>query len=193
MSRSDDTTEDLRRQVGNTMRMLHGMVRRFQVSLTSGALWQGIGILLLDNTTRETVHAEPFTGIGFYSRPAPGVNAEFIVAHLGEAQNPMIVATRDEDTRKRVAKIDQDETMTYNTQVGVRMTKDGEILACAHGGTPVELAKASELNDLRAYVHAQFSGVGHGHPAPGGATTGTTPNGAAPASDYPGTSVLKGE
>lgn len=60
-----------------------------------------------------------------------------------------------------------------------------------HAGGSQALALKSELESLRSFVHAQFSGTGHAHPAPGGATTGTTPVGAAPGA-FPGTAVLKG-
>ena len=64
----------------------------------------------------------------------------------------------------------------------------GEVLIHDGSGGAAELAKASELNDLRSYV------AGHGHPVTvagplAGNTTGITP---LPPTDYPGTEVLKG-
>lgn len=193
MSRSDDTTEDSRHQFGTERRSMIGMLRRLVVGVTSGPFWQGIGVLLIDSASKETLRAENFSGIGFYARPAPGANAEMIVGMLGGAENPAILATRDEATRRKFANIDADETMAYNTKVGVRMSKDSKILACSHGGAPVELAKASELNDLRAFVVAQFSGAGHVHGVAGASTNSTAPVGSPPSSSYPGTDVLKGE
>lgn len=194
---TDYTTKDFRDQTSPQTRDWRGMIRRVAISLTSGAKWQTIGHLLLDGVTKETRDAEPFSGIGFYARPAAGANAEAVAVFVGGASNPHIVATRDEDTRKKVAKLDQDETMAFNTQVGVKMTKDGKIEACANGGTPVELALASELNSLRAFVMQQFTATGgHTHTVSGAATTAVvaivTPV-IAPATDYPGTDVLKGQ
>jgi len=62
----------------------------------------------------------------------------------------------------------------------------------------VGLAKASELNDLRAFVVQQFSAPGHTHTLVSGGTvtTGVAPvvlPVPAPATAYPGTVVLKGQ
>lgn len=197
MSRTDDTTADRRAQVSKANRDNLNMLRRMVVRVTSKPFWQAVGVLLLDGATRETVAAEVFSNIGFYSRPKSGANAEAVVANLGgAAENGVIIATRDEDTRKRVAQLDQDETMAYNTLAGVKMTKAGKIFACAHGGTPVELALASELNNLRAFVMQQFSAPGHTHGVSGAVTNSVVPvvaPVAAPATAYPGTDVLKGQ
>lgn len=127
MSRSDDTTEDSRRGTGTENRGIKGMFRRLAVQVTRTAFWQLAGVLLLDQRTRETTEAEVFSGVGFYSRPKQGANAEAIVGHVGGAENPVIIATRDEDTRKRVAKIDQDETAAYNTVAIMLIKKNGTI------------------------------------------------------------------
>lgn len=196
MSRTDDTTADHRAQVGKANRDNLNMLRRMVVRVTSKPFWQAVGVLLLDGVTRETAQAEVFSGIGFYSRPKAGANAEAVIANLGGAvENGVIVATRDEDTRKRVAQIEQDETMAYNTTAVLHITKASKVLAylAGHIADAVGLAKVSELNDLRAFVAAQFSGVGHSHAAPGGATTGTTPVGSVPSTNYVGTTVLKGQ
>lgn len=193
---TDYTTKDFRDQTSPETRDWRGMIRRVAISLTSAGTWQVIGHLLLDGKTREVRNAEVFGGVGFHARPPAGANAEGIVAFVGGAANPHLIATRDEDTRKKVANIEQDETMAYNTQVGVKMTKDGKIAACAHGATPVGLALESELNDLRAFIMQQFSGSGHVHAVSGGATTATTPvvlPVVAPTTDYPGTDVLRGQ
>jgi phage gp45-like len=193
VSRIDETIEERRDRTSPLARDIAGVLRWFAITLTSGPTWQVIGHLLIDGLTRETRSAAVFSGIGFYSRPKAGTNREAIVANIAGAENPVIIATRDEDTRARVADIDEDETMAYNTVVGVLLRKDNKILACMHGGTPVELAKASELNSLRAFVAAQFAAVGHSHTVVGGATTATAALGAVPTTSYPGTQVFKAE
>jgi hypothetical protein len=199
MSSSDATIADVRAQNTVDRRNMIGMLRLMAIRVTSKPFWQGVGVRLVDGVTKETRAAPVFSGIGFYSRPRPGANAEGIMAHVGGPENPCWIATRDEDLRNRAfpksAPLDQDETAAFNAQAVMHITKAGKILAylVGHLADAVGLAKTSELNDLRAFVHAQFSGVGHGHPAPGGATTGTTPVGVAPATDYPGTTVLKGQ
>lgn len=193
MSRSDDTIADNREQIGTKNRDVLGMIRRMRIGVTGKTFWQAVGLLLLDGVTRETLPVEVFPGIGFFARPAVGANAECIVAHAGGRSNPAIVATRDEGTRRKMAAIDNDETAMFNTLVGVYATKGGKIEARTAAGPAVELAKASELNDLRAFVADQFSAIGHSHASPAGPTTSTVAIGTVPTTDYPGTEVLKGE
>lgn len=196
MSSTDETVDERRGRTSPKQRELDGMLRRMELRISDGAFWQVQGHLLLDNKTLETLESEVFSGIGFYSRPKAGANAEAIVGFVGGRQNPVIIGTRDEDTRKRVAAIGEDEAAMFNTQAIVTVGNDGKIRVQAVGGVAVELTKASETNNLRAFVMQQFSGVGHGHPAPGGATTGTVPivtPVAAPTTAYPGTDILKGQ
>jgi hypothetical protein len=73
---------------------------------------------------------------------------------------------------------------------------DAEVLVHDGSGGAGELAKASELNDLRAFVMQQFSGAGHVHGVSGASTNATTPVVTPvepPTASYPGTSVLKGK
>lgn len=198
-----NTSAEWRDGTGTDARRLAGLIRRMAVTVTSGVFWQVVGHLLFDNTTKETLDAEVFSGGGFYWRPKAGANAEAIVAFPGGPENPVIVALRDEDLRKKMAQLAQDEAAMVTTQVGVYATSAGKIEARAAGGTAVELAKVSELNSLRSayadllgFVQNQFTGTGHGHGVSGAATTGTIPIGIPPSSApaaYPGTGVLKGQ
>lgn len=186
-SHSGNTTKDWRDLTSTQMRQLAGVARRVAVRLTSSAFWQTIGHLLLDNTTQETADAEVFSGIGYYARPPAGANAEAIQIHPGGPANPVLVAMRDEATRKKVAGAAlQDETFVYNSKVAIRLTSGGRIQAYLVGGpAPVQLALKS---DVDAVVSAHN---GHTHPgvSPGAASTGLTTN-TAPAAT--GSSVLMG-
>jgi phage gp45-like len=135
VSSSTDDVIDAREQTGTKNRHILNMLRRVAITVTRRPFWSTVGVLLLDGFTKETRDIEVFSGIGFYSRPAPGVRAEAIVAHVGSAENPAIIATRDEDTRKSVAKdVDQDETTIYNTKAIVHVKKNTTIeLRAANG------------------------------------------------------------
>jgi hypothetical protein len=202
MSTTDGSTKEWRDLLAPLQRGLLGMVRRMAVKLSSGVAWQVAGHLLMNSSSREAVLSEVFSGVGFYGRPKAGHRAEAIVLFAGgEAANPVIVATRDEDSRAAVAgKVDEDETAVFNSQAILHVTKAGKVMAylAGHIADAVGLAKASELNNLRAFVLQQFpaAGVGHVHATPSGPTTSTTavvvPVGS-PSSAYPGTDVLKGQ
>lgn len=198
MSRTDETIDERRGRTSPQQREIAGAIRRMELRVTDGASWQVVGHLLLDGKTRETAEADAFIGIGFYARPPAGANAEAIVAFVGGRQNPVIVGTRDEDTRREVAKdFPQDTTAMFNSQAMVTVDSDGKIRARLVGGAAVELAKASELNNLRAFVMQQFSGTpGHTHGVSGAATNTTVSvviPVAAPVTAYPGTDILKGQ
>jgi hypothetical protein len=197
-SDSDSTVEEARAKNTTDRRTFLNVIRRMKISLTSETFWQGVGVLLLDRQTKQTTRAEVFPGIGFFSRPHPAANAEEIVAYESGAENPYVVATRDEGTRRKVAKLDQDETAMFNTKAIFHATKAGNLLAylAGHIADAVGLAKTSELNDLRAFVAQQFSGAGHVHAVSGSATTAVTPvilPVPIPSSDYTGTTVLKAQ
>jgi len=196
MSSTDETIDERRGRTSPRQREIAGVLRRMELRVTDGAMWQVIGHLLLDSKTKESLEVEPFINVGFYARPPVGTNAEAIVGFIAGYQSPVILGTRDEDTRKQVAQIAQDEAIAYNTKAVLHIDKDGNIHARLANGTTRKLAFADEVNNLRAFTMQQFSGVGHGHPAPGGATTGTVPivtPVSAPATAYLGTSVLKGQ
>lgn len=159
------------------------MLRRFAITLTTTGFWQGVGMLLIDQATRETEKAEVFAGIGIYARPPVGTNSEGIVAYLGaDAQNPVFIAVRDEETRRFVmdrAKPKADETFLFNTQAYLALHKDGSIIVRFPGSNgEVRLATSHDLNSLAIYVRDQFAvngGPGHVHATPSGPTTSVTP------------------
>ena len=106
---------------------LAGMVRRMAVSLTTKALWQIVGFRKSDGT-QETRNAEPFTGIGFYSRPPSSGKPEAIVVMVGDANAPVVVATRDEKTRAASAgDLGADEAAIYNTLARAHVKSDGTV------------------------------------------------------------------
>jgi phage gp45-like len=191
---SSNTSKDWRQLTSTEARRLAGTVRRMAVSVTNvlagvgtttASFWQVVGHLLLDNTTKETADAEVFSGVGFYARPPAGANAEAIVAFPGGPSNPVVVASRDEATRKKVAgDAGQDETWVFNSQVALRLTNSGLIQAFLVGGpTPVKLALQSDVDGVITAHN------GHTHTDPQGGVTGPA-NTTAPASV--GSSVLRG-
>lgn len=61
-------------------------------------------------------------------------------------------------------------------------------------GGNLAMALLSELNNLRTFISAQFTGIGHTHATPGGPSTATTVAASTTIpSAYPGTTVLKGK
>lgn len=189
-----NTVKDFRDSTSPETRDWRGMIRKFKILLTSGSIWQVLGHKLIDNTP-ETRFPEVFSNIGLFARPPAGANAEAVgVSMGGAAGNLVVVATREEDTRKRVAVLEQDETCIYNSVVVATCKKTGQLWICAPGAAPVAVALASELNALRAFVTQQFAGAGHVHAVSGGTTTAVTPV-LAPvplqSSTYPGSQVLK--
>ncbi|HEY6179067.1 MAG TPA: hypothetical protein VIX73_31655 [Kofleriaceae bacterium] len=194
-SYTSNTSKDWRNFTSTQMRQLAGTVRRMAVGVTNvlsgvgtttASFWQVVGHLLLDNTTRETADAEVFSGVGFYARPPAGANAEAIVAFPGGPSNPVVVASRDEATRKKsVGAANQDETYVYNSQVVLRLSNSGLIQAFLIGGpTPVALAL---LSDVQGVVSAYN---GHTHAVAGGTAAAVVPTQRAPAPV--GSSVLRG-
>ncbi len=172
MSSTDDTTRDWRDSIGSDRRLDLGRVRRMAVKLTSGAFWQAVGHLLLDSRTRETVSAEVFGAIGFHSRPAAGANAEVVVVFPGGAANPVIVATRDEDLRRAMGDLDQDQTAMFNRIVTVLCKGSTVEVRTAVGvvqptllGTTYRVAEDLMLTALAAAFTALGSVVAIGAPA----------------------------
>jgi hypothetical protein len=197
-SHSSNTSKDWRDFTSTQARELAGKVRRMAVSVTNvlsgvgtttASFWQVVGHLLQDNTTKETADAEVFSGVGVYARPPAGANAEAMVAFPGGASNPVVVATRDEATRKKVAgNCGQDETFVYNSQVAIRFTNTGLIQAYLVGGpVPVKLALASDVdNVVTAYNAHKHTGVQTGAGISGPPQVGDHAPGAV------GSSVLRG-
>jgi hypothetical protein len=187
VSYTDNTTRQWRDETSPREREARGLVRRLVVNLTTGVFWRTVGHLLLDGNP-ETHLAEVFSGIGFYARPKSGHNAEAIVVFPGGASNPIIIATRDEDARKAVAKLADDETAAFNSRTIILIKKDGTVEIRAANGTAQALATKADVAALRVTFNE------HTHlytPGPGTAVATAIP--VAQADAPSGTSVLKGQ
>lgn len=158
MSRS--TKEDLARERGPRERRSRGLTRRMRIRSTGGSQWQVTGYTFLGHV--ETDNPEPFTGVGFYSRPRSSSRAEAVVITIGEAQHRVIVATRDEDLR-RLWKDELDEesdvAAMFNVTTIVLIKPDGTVEIRSQGGAAVSLAKLAELQALanHFYSHSHAS------------------------------------
>lgn len=198
-SRSSNTSKDWRDLTSSEALRLAGSIRRMAVKITnvfkdgvttSASFWQLLGHLLLDNTTQETADAEVFSGVGFYARPPAGANAEAIVAFPGGPSNPVVVASRDEATRKKVAgACGQDEAFMFTSKVAIHMTASGEIQAYIVGGpVPIRVALVSDVDALWAkYNTHKHLGV-----TAGAALSGTPQLGVDTGGPATGSPVLRG-
>ncbi len=145
------TTQQLAKETDPLAVRARAAIRRLVVKLTAGAIWQVTGFRLLDGGT-ETRKAEAFTGIGLSSRP-PG-DAEAIVVMVGDGNTPIVIAVRDEATRKKVASaIGLDETMLFNSTSCVYLKADGAIEARSSAGVAVPLATKHDIDALATWIH----------------------------------------
>jgi hypothetical protein len=146
-----------------------GALRRFAISLTAKVLWQLTGPTI--DGVVEVLRAEPFTGIGFFARPPASGKPEAIVAMLGDADAPAVIAIRDEATRAAAAgELTADETAVFNSLAILHFKEDGTIEARPVGGGPaVSLALKSDLDAAKAVFDV------HAHP---GVTVGVGVTGA---------------
>src|SRR5690242_18110517 len=132
------TVQELRRDTEPWNVRAFGAIRKLVIALTDKAIWQVVGVLMPDGP--EVFRAEVFGGIGHAARPPSGVQAEAIAAMVADANVPVIVAVRDEQTRAAsVADLAADETATYNTLARLHVKADGKIEARTHGGTAKQL------------------------------------------------------
>lgn len=182
------TIAELARITDPLLRRLIGAIRRMTVTVTSKTLWQLSGYQV-DKV--ETLPAEPFTGIGFYSRPPASGKPEAIAVFAGGAKSPAIVATRDEDTRKAVAGgIAADETIVFSSAAVVYVRANGTVEVRTPSGTALPLATKADLDALKAAINGWT-------PAPndGGAAlkTALTALFTGPPTWPAGTTVLKGQ
>lgn len=152
---SNKTIEEFRYDGSSDRRQMLSTIRRMAVKLTEGAFWRIAGHILLDRKA-EAKDAEVFGGIGFHSRPPVGANAEALVAFPGGASNACIVGLRDEDTRKKVANIDHDETITFNSMTVVHHTNEGFVEIRTPSGAAFALPTLAEFNALRAAFNTHF-------------------------------------
>lgn len=183
---SYETREGFAKESSEWYRFLRGMIRRVAVTLTSSVKWQILG-QRGGSGGDETADLEPFTGIGFYSRPPANGKPEAIVTAYGSAKGAAIVATRDEATRKVGAgDLDEDETCVYNGSARMYVKKDGTVEIRLHGGAAVKLATNDDLAALINIIASTVDGSG-ALKAAVTAYQGSHPSWPA------GTSVLKGQ
>lgn len=182
------TPADFAQEIGSFRRELRGLVRRMVVNLTDAGVWRVLGHALISPTDREGRDVENYPGIGFAARPPAGLG-EAIVIQVGGANNPAIVASRDEATRANVADLIADEAVMYNSTVRVHMKADGTVEIGTHGGTMKRLAFLEDVQAVRDDLHE------HEHSYVGGGTgSGTLVTTGGPSVTAPvGTSKLKAE
>jgi phage gp45-like len=190
------------------MRSLFGMIRRMAVSVTSKPLWQAVGYRIAANV--ETLVAEVFAGIGFYSRPPRNGKPEAIAVFVGgNTKSPAFVAMRDEKTRAAVADIAEDETAIFNSRAVVVVKADGTVEIRLASGVAVALATLADVQALWNFITTMVlpvqtagtatSQAGYAGPPPSAPVPevpgGPLPIPAMPAPPGPpsGTSVLRGQ
>ncbi len=144
-----------------------GRIRRMAVTLTSSAIWQVAGHILLDGDL-ETRPAEAFTGFGFYARPPAGGTPEAIVVFPGGAANAVIVGTRDEKTRREVfkvvGKLAAGETAVFNAGSIVILKADGTIEIRSIGGVAAPVATKADLSTLVTALTTATAAIIAGNP-----------------------------
>jgi len=148
------TSEDFAQETSPFRRLMRGMIRHFAITLTQSTLWQVLG-QVGGQGGDETIEIEPFTGIGFYSRPPNSGNPEAIATAIGGTDAMAIVATRDEATRQAVAgDLAEDETMTFNTLTVVYHRQSGVVEIRAPNGVAFALPTLADYNALREAYNA---------------------------------------
>lgn len=197
------TSEDHAQETSSFRRFVRGMIRRVAVTLTQTAQWQVLG-QRGGQGGDETIEVEPFTGIGFYSRPPSSGNPEAIAVAIGGNKAMAVVATRDEATRqKMVGDLGDGETAVYNDLAKLVVKNDGTVAALLPNGIAIPLALQLDLTILRAAISGAAISVGAGGAATivaacdTAATTacaGLVPPRAPGTPPWPiGTAVLKGQ
>lgn len=173
-------------------RKVAGMIRKMIVLFTPKGIWELQGFRAL----KERVRSEVFQGVGIWARPPADAKIEAIVVSVGDSDNPVVIALRDERTRAAVANaLADDETLLHNSLAGIHLKADGTVHVRAHGGAAERLPTWADFQALRDWL------VSHGHT---GVTTGigiSGPPNVSPAATPPGapvptptgTTVLKGQ
>lgn len=152
------TSEDFAEAIGSFRREVAGVIRRMTIGRSDGGIWQTVGHILLDGTTKEAREVENYPGIGIFSRPPDGGSGESIVVHAGGPNNPAIVGSRDEATRANVDDIAADESTLYNSKSRVYIKADGSVEIRSHGGAAVSLATKADVRALADFVGTLFVG-----------------------------------
>lgn len=152
--------ETLADQTSPKTRSIRGAIRRMVIKATKRALWQLEGHRI--QGTVESPEAEVFSGVGFYSRPAASSRAEAVLLSIGDAQHPVIVATRDEDLRKLwKADLDAnpDVAAMFNRATIVLVKADNTVEIRSRTGVAVSLAPVAELQRLYGAIVAAIAAV----------------------------------
>lgn len=188
------TSADLAAMNDPFARKVAGMIRKMIVLFTEGGRWELEGFRAL----KERVRAEVFQGVGIWARPPANAKITAVVVSVGDSDNPVVIAIRDERTRQAVAAaIADNETLLYNTLARVHVKADGTIHVRAHNGTAERLPTWADFNALLAWVKDQFDPItGHKHSALNVPPTalGTTSAGYVGSPPAPtGTTVLKAQ
>lgn len=162
------TSEDFAQETSPFRRFVRGMIRRVAVTLTQTARWQVLG-QRGGQGGDETDEVEPFTGIGFYSRPPRSGNPEAVTAAIGGSKTRAIIATRDEATRQAaVGNLEEGETAVYNDQAVIVVKADGTVEIRLVGGLAVALATKADIDALKSWAAT------HIHNVPGVTAGGAT-------------------
>jgi phage gp45-like len=180
-------SKDFAKQTAADYRSFRGALRRLIVTLADGARWQLLGRSVSDD--KETINAEVFGNIGFHSRPrTSGGSPEAIMVSLGGNGSPVVVATRDEQTRATVAgTIAADETAVFNSTAIIVVKANGTVEIRSANGSAVPLATKADIDALRTWAS------NHTHLyAPGPGTAVATATGLPVPPNAVGTLVLKG-
>lgn len=186
------SSQELAKAISPRERGVRGAVRRLFIRATKRVLWQLEGHRF--GGVVEGVDAEPFTGIGFYSRPRTSSRAEAILESIGDAEHAVIVATRDEDLRKlwkALLDANPDVAAMFNSLAGV-IVHGSLVEARSREGEAKSLAFAEKLQRLADDFY------GHGHPSHGAGPIPTfsppdPPGDPMVSPGFDGTEVLKGE
>lgn len=183
---------EMARAVSAVTRDLLGRIRRMAITRTNSAIWQIAGHVLLDGT-KETRNAEVFSGHGFYARPPSSGTPEAIVVFPGGAGNPIIVATRDETTRKAVfqaaGELAAGETAIFNGTTIVVLKVNGTVEIRSVGGVAQALVTKADHDALVSWIKNQMVII----TPSGNSTPGTAPLPAVQAPSATGTTVLKAQ
>lgn len=146
------SSEDHAQSISDFRRLVQGLVRRMTITLADGVKWQLRGHRG-GSGGDEVIEVEPFSGVGFYSRPpVDGGKPEAIMLSVGGAKTPVIVATRDEATRRKAANLAADETAIFTSKAIVVITTDGSVEIRGLGGGAEPLATKADLDALKSAI-----------------------------------------
>lgn len=150
------TARDHAQQNDPRWQQVLGAMRRLLVDTTSTVLWRLLGPRGLDGQA-QSVKAESFAGIGFYARPPADGKPEAIIINIGGADHPVIVATRDEKTRKSMAAdLAAGETIVFTSSRILKLTAAGEVLIGDPGGSFKAVALADHTHAVPVLVGATY-------------------------------------